>query len=439
MFTHQRFADTLEQRIRDNRVMTIAAPWANEIIFPYYSGLSIYNLVHTVGAMLGAPLPGSTPLDPTVWGDSPPDGIDRVVLIISDGLAYKWLAHYMEEDADLRSAVGEITGGRGPIPLTSILPSTTSNALTTLWTGASTAVHGMTGFKVFLREISTLAIPLFFAHGVGPIVRESLVQSYGLTPETFVPVRGLAEHLAESGIPTYSFLRYDYMGSGISRILHRGIPQERWIWHRYQFDKWLRLRQLLSDTRGQRCYIAAYLPAVDDVSHAYGSGTPEAAYTIKRQMMELRDVLVEESSGDGRTMVLIAADHGHHNTTQQFNLRQDAHAGPIFDALRGFVGGEARISNLYLRSGHKPEVINTLMQHFRDTIAWIDPQKALDAGLFGPGTPYAETIHRLGDLILLPRLGWEISDGGQAPPPLRSHHGGMSEWEMLVPLLWRKL
>ena len=56
----------------------------------------------------------------------------------------------------------------------------------------------------------------------------------------------------------------------------------------------------------------------------------------------------------------------------------------------------------------------------------------------GPGTVYAEVPHRLGDQIVYARVGWSINDGTE-PPPLISHHGALSEQEMLVPLLWKRI
>jgi hypothetical protein len=68
----------------------------------------------------------------------------------------------------------------------------------------------------------------------------------------------------------------------------------------------------------------------------------------------------------------------------------------------------------------------------------ISPSAALAAGLFGPETPYAETGPRLGDWLLLARQGVVIGDRPRRTNGSVSRHGGLSDREMLVPLLMRK-
>ena len=47
--------------------------------------------------------------------------------------------------------------------------------------------------------------------------------------------------------------------------------------------------------------------------------------------------------------------------------------------------------------------------------------------------------HRAGDLIVIPRQGWLIEDSSVGKLELVSWHGGLSEWEMLIPLLWQRI
>ncbi|MEP0761286.1 MAG: hypothetical protein HRF48_00950, partial [Chloroflexota bacterium] len=46
-------AADLEQTILAHRPLDIDVSWASEIIFPYYAGLSIRNLAHTVVRLIG--------------------------------------------------------------------------------------------------------------------------------------------------------------------------------------------------------------------------------------------------------------------------------------------------------------------------------------------------------------------------------------------------
>jgi hypothetical protein len=67
---------------------------------------------------------------------------------------------------------------------------------------------------------------------------------------------------------------------------------------------------------------------------------------------------------------------------------------------------------------------------------WVT-RAAIDAGLFGPAVPHPELRHRIGDLIALPRDTACLWRADVAPEirRIRGIHGGLSEAEMLVPLI----
>ncbi len=427
-------ADALESRIRANRLLDLPASWAGEVVFPYYSGLSLANVSLTAAHLLGLDVPDAALLDAAVWGGSPPDA-DRVVLFLTDGLGYLWLKQAMADDDEIAALASDLSDGRGPLPLTSIAPSTTVAALTTLWTGVNPAAHGMLGTRLYLREFAMLSNMLGYKplNGSHP---DGVFATWGHAPETFVPVPGLGERLAGAGIPTHLLLPKNLMGSGLSKILHRGI-QYRHVHVGYS-DLWLRLEDVLRATVGQHVYVSVYWPAVDTVAHAYGAYNRYTHNEIKYQLARLRQTLDQPAVRDGRTLVMILADHGHSDVPREINLAQDEPARPIFDALRAGYGGENRLPFLYLRAEAAAAVVETLERHYADNLTWVESGPALAAGLFGTEAPYAETLHRLGDLVLIPRLGWQVSDNF-ARLDFLSMHGGLSDQEMLVPLLWKRL
>ena len=89
--------------------------------------------------------------------------------------------------------------------LTSVVPSTTSAALTSLWTGRSPAEHGVLGYEVFLKEYGLVAnmithAPASYEGEVGSL------QHAGFDPESFLPVPTIGPHLAAAGIESHAFL-----------------------------------------------------------------------------------------------------------------------------------------------------------------------------------------------------------------------------------------
>jgi hypothetical protein len=423
-----------ERRIRANRLLNLPVEWRDEIIFPYYYGLSILNVARNIAAMFGVAIDNT--LDTAVWnGESPSGDIDRVVLVITDGLAYKYLKQLMVEDADLRADVGAITDGRGAIPLTSVAPSTTLVALPTFWTAQPAMVHGMMGTFMYLREFSML-VNMLRNKPAGKHQATDSLATWGFDPNTFVPTPSIANLLAGVGVPTHVLLDSELAGTGLSRILHRDVTQ--FYAHGGLNDSWIRLHELLTETAGKRCFVSAYWHNVDKLSHMYGAHNHYTVQEIKAQMKTLREILTSDGVQDGRTLALIVADHGHHNAMNFIDLTEGAATEPIRDALRGQIGGDTRFAYFMIQDGYKGQVIDAIERDFSDLLAWIDPHDAIEAGLFGPGMAHPEMRHRIGDLIVIPRLGSRVWDVGRAKQPI-SMHGGLSDWEMLVPLMYKRI
>lgn len=434
-------ADTLaaafEQTILAHRPMAVDAAWADEMVFPYYDGLSIRNLAHTAVRLLDGKAPadfwGSAPLDPRLWehlwGQA-----KRVVLFLSDGLGWQLLREIMAEDPATAQIVADLTGEGGSLtPVTSIAPSTTAAALPAIWAGTGAAATGMVGTTVFLREFGTLASLLHYWPETGRH-RSEVLEEWGLDFETFMPRLTVGETLAARNIPTYLLLQKDLYGSGLSRLMHRGI--RRAARHYGYTDLWIGLRDLLHETRGKRCFVNIYWGAVDAISHLYGTVTEQSIAEVRRQLADLRDTLAADGVSDGRTLFMLAADHGHTPVPDVVNLSDHP---VILDALRCGPGGEGRFAYLYLRHGARPVVVDYVAAHLGDKLAAILPEDALAAGLFGPEPPHPETAARLSDLILVAREDVVIVTRPVGPLSSISRHGGLCAREMLVPLLIRVL
>ncbi|GIV81947.1 MAG: phosphodiesterase [Anaerolineae bacterium] len=429
-------AADLEAHILSHRPLALGVPWADEIVFPYYAGLSIRNLAHTVVRLIGGPQGngrlGQSPLDARLWAHWQGE-VRRVVLFVTDGLGWRLLQTLLAEDAGLAQTVADLVGDGTLTPLTSVMPSTTAVALPSLWTGAGPAATGMVGTRLLLREFGVLASLLHFRPLAGKHRAEEL-EDWGLDFQTFLPVETIAEALAARDVPTYALLQKDLYGSGLSRVMHRGVRQV--ARHFGYTDLWVELRQLLHRTRRNRCFISVYWGAVDGISHLFGTVTEQTVTEVRRQLQDLRDVLLGDGVGDRRTLFMLVADHGHAPVPDYLDLSQHA---PLMEALRCGLGGEGRFAHLYLRHGYYQQVRDYVAERFSGQVAALNPAEALAAGLYGPETVYAETGPRLGDLTLVAREGVTLGDRPRDGDHSLSRHGGLSAREMLVPLIMRRL
>jgi hypothetical protein len=401
-------------------------------VMPHYDGLSIANLPATVAALLGNDLPGALPALPReLWAEWAPS-LRRVVLVILDALGYRLLAD--------RWAAGEgepfqrlAQAGR-LVPLTSIFPSTTDAALISLGSGRPPAEHGWLAYELYLREvgIASNAIKLVPVWSRG---NDQLLE-WGLDAERLVPLPSLAQHLADSGVPTHAVLSAFLKNSGFSRLLYRGVKEIRG--HVHASDFWVQLRHLLAETRGQRVLLTAYWSGLDTLAHAYGPRTDlweaefrSVSHLLSREFLEALPAADREG-----TLLLVTADHGQLTIPAEGIIT--ANEDPeLRQHLLVPITGESRAAFVYPRPGRTEAIRRYLEDRFPGWFAVLDSVQALEAGIMGQ--PIAdETYARAGQLLVLPR-GNHALQRAVPPVPLIGRHGGLSPEEMLVPLIGTRL
>ncbi len=146
-------AEKLEQQIRaENKKRFEQLQLPAEFIAPNYDGRSVVNVAASIVKIFGAKI-STAPLDAAILDKFTRD-IKRVVLVIIDGLAYRRLLDIL--DANPQNGFHSLLRGNTEfVPLTSVFPSTTVAALTSLWTGFTPAEHGALGYTMLLRDYAT--------------------------------------------------------------------------------------------------------------------------------------------------------------------------------------------------------------------------------------------------------------------------------------------
>src|SRR5579864_5218106 len=103
---------------------------APEPTLPDYGGGCIANVVDAVRRLS----------DPPPWIPAAAAGADRVVLLVLDGLGWEQLR--------ARPTVAPTLCQMDSTRITSVVPTTTATALTSITTGVPPAVHGVVGYRV---------------------------------------------------------------------------------------------------------------------------------------------------------------------------------------------------------------------------------------------------------------------------------------------------
>lgn len=427
-----RSAEDLERYLVEQRSPALdALGLPADFVVPCH-GVSAANVPATLAEMLGAKLPGAAaPLPDDLWLDLA-DGVRRVVWLIIDAAGWLHTRELFDEEPGL--SLARLARDGRFVPVTSVFPSTTTSALTTLWTGCGPAQHGLVGHMMYLREFGTVIDMLTFSPA-GERQRDEML-ARGLVPEEFSPAPGLAEMLTGQGVSVRTLINRDLAVTGFSRISYRGVTEvTRFV---TPADMCARLRRQLADHLGERLLLVGYLHEVDNVGHLDGPGGAtwraqmrSLAYSLEREFLD--ELTPEERRG---TALVLASDHGQ-LPGQGVSVNITDHPELCRHLLLP-VTGSLRAAYLYARQGQLEAVEEYLSNHLAEQFVTIHSDAALAAGLFGTGHANSEAASRLGDVVVIGRDHYLLDRRKREHPPM-GMHGGLSRWEMLSPLLIARL
>jgi predicted AlkP superfamily pyrophosphatase or phosphodiesterase len=401
-------------------------------LLPDYAGGSVLNLPSSLCGWLDAPPLGARPLYASLT--SPFErSYRRVILILVDALALHRLQRWM---GDGTAPVWQRLANQGQLAaLTSITPSTTSAALTSLWTGRSPAEHGVVGYELWLKEYGIvtnmiLHAPITYQNDVGSLSKA------GFKPEAYLPFTTLGPHLASHGIRSYALQHRSIIRSGLSQMFFKDVEVQGF--NTYS-DLWVNLRHVVERQPAERQYIWVYTGEIDHFSHFYHPDDERTAAEFAAFSLGFERLFLNRLSPAERkdTLVLLSADHGmvatrkdpQHDIANHPDLTRLLHIMPT---------GEHRLMYLFTRPGQAEAVRAYYDQAWPGQFTFIDPTHAVEAGLFGPGQMHPRLLDRLGDAIVAARgqsyLWWADKEN-----ILVGRHGGLGAEEMIVPLLMCEL
>ncbi len=406
-------------------------------VLPDYGRYSLAEIVPTVLAMFGVDA-GRATLPDAVYREQAA-GCDRVVLLMVDGLGYAQLTDHQEE-LPLFGLLGE----RGHVyALTSVFPSTTAAALTTLHTGFTPREHGLLEWTLYFEQLGAMVETLPFKP-LGSRTNDSLLRK-GADPRLLYDGPTAYERLAAAGVASYCFNHQAYARSAYTSTVARGSQSVAYGWGA---DLVVALRRLLATVDGP-AYFFVYWPQVDSVEHRYGPHSDEhrtelsmLSHLFKTELLDRLDRRAAE-----RTLLLLTADHGQVGVQPEAIVYLDAYP-QVVDAFERSPkgkpippGGSPRDVFLHLRPECQATTMALLAEELEGQAQVLTLDQAEGLELFGIGEPSPHFRSRAGNTLILPYEGhdvWYHHFAGRAFE-LRGHHGGLTEAEMLVPLVVARL
>ncbi len=347
------------------------------------------------GACVTGLLPALLGYRPAAWLPPDVEGAEAVVVLLLDGLG----AHAVDDHPSALPLIGSMRGGT----ITTVVPSTTATALTSVTTGLVPARHGIIGYRMLCRG------------SVLNLLRWQTAD--GHPPDPF----DVQRHAAFGGREVPVVTKAEFRNSGFTRA---HLREGRFVgWHTAS-NLVEHCRRLVEE--GERV-VYAYYAGVDTVAHEYGllDGFFERELAAVDELVgHLLSVLPE------RAALLVTADHG------QVHLEPDSWVS--LDAVAPMVAsyaGDGRFRALHARKGAAPELLAESRELFGH-LAWVwSRADLLDGGWFGEGAT-GSVPGRIGDVVLAAREPVAFVDPTMPKEKkLRSGHGSLTPAEMLVPLV----
>jgi hypothetical protein len=362
-------------------------------LLPDWNGPCLHKVVPSLLGQLAQPRRALPPWIPALVAEA-----RQIVLLVVDGLG----AEQLRERGDLAPMLSSGWGGA----ITTVAPSTTACALTTLVTGKVPADHGVVGYRLAL-DGDVMNVLQWSVRGVDARMR---VPAHVFQPFPSFP--------GSTGVvPVVT--RYDYGPTGFTAA-HLG---------RVELHRWNTAAGLVTTVRQLAAsgapFVYAYYEGIDRVAHAEGLGEyyDDELRAADRLVADVLDAL------PAGAVLVVTADHGQVEVGSSVEV-----FGPEIMADVSLISGEGRFRWLHARPGAEAALLDAAIERHSD-VAWVRTRdQIIEDGWLG-GVPSATVAARLGDVALVPHAPMAFLDPADTGElRLKARHGSLTPSEMLVPL-----
>ena len=314
----------------------------------------------------------------------------NVIIMLFDGMGKNTIESNLGENSIIRkNKIADIT---------SVFPSTTVAATTSIESGLSPAEHGWLGWTVYFKEIDK-TITVFLNEDDN---KEK--QSFPVAA-TYIPYETIFSKINKTGRATA------HLCSPFSETRDNTL------------EKIIEKASGTANTEG-RHFIYCYCPEPDHTMHGVGIDGKEI-----RPLIEKIDRSVKEMAEKAcDSLIITMADHG------LINVEWDSFDNhpELYDMLERETSVEPRAVNIFVKPGKEQDFKEKFNEIFGDKFILLTKKEIYESKLFGPGEPHPHFDSSVGDFMALSTdrlcLKYKKSD------PFPATHGGVTVDEMEVTL-----
>jgi predicted AlkP superfamily pyrophosphatase or phosphodiesterase len=336
---------------------------------------------------------------------------NQAVVVLVDGLGFN----------NLKAASGHArflaSLQKSSRPISCAFPSTTASSITSFATGTLPGQHRFVGYQVKNLQ-----------HG-GSM---NLLNGWSSAAEatTWQNLATVSETARADGLAVFVVGSTEYSTSGFTAATMRGAT--------YVAAKTIEERKLASQkllSENPNCLIYFYVPELDQAAHKFGM---QSSHWLA--LLEELDFQLEKLCGalPAKAGLIITADHGIVNVNNSNHIYLDE-----FDAdMPGLtlVAGDPRVAFLYFDDTSLDEILavqSILAKQLSTKASVVTLDELVDSGWY-PQSMSSDVVQLLPQLFVLPKPEFAVYHRKFAKRmslQMIGQHGGMTQDEMLVPLL----
>ena len=325
----------------------------------------------------------------------------NVVLFVCDGMGVNILEKTLSTSGFLRQHCQK--------SLTTVFPSSTVPATTSIYSGLSPISHAWMGWAGYVAEEDKI-LDLFTGNDTYTGEASKIKSFSDVNPYTHIATR-IAQNC--ENVKTSIILPHKIAHNGI-KTLHKLTTE------------------ILDKTRQEgRQFVVAYWPDPDHTEHYFGPDSAEAITqlrVINRRIKRLAQLAKD-------TLFIVMADHGLIQINQNIDVKD---CGEMVSCFYRPMGLEVRCCSVYVKPEKKDLFEQEFQKYLAEDFLLISREEALKSNLFGFGNKHERIDEMLGEYLIVAisdKVLFQEYEDGLSYPRFKGMHGGITQEEMLVPLI----
>jgi len=347
------------------------------------------------------------------------EGVDNIVLILLDGMGYEF---FKRNAKMLDYPIMDNLHTR----VTSVFPSTTAAAMTTIYTGVAPKNHGCLAWFTYLKELGLIStIPPLKRRGYNDYITTKSVKAMDI-----LQFQSIFEQIPNAD--SYFVISENLVDTPYDTVVSKGSKNA--IGFTNFTSSMDQIMSILQENNSNKKFILHYWDGIDSKSHL--DGTEKAIPHFKEILTEIVELSRKIKTLDSKTAILVTADHGLIDIPKDHTIKLKDHP-KLEETLILPLCGESRAAFCFVRAPYREQFESYIKNELKEYCTLLSMKELLESELFGLFDPHPRFKYRIPDYILLMKENYIIKDKMLKETRIRMKavHGGLSDEELYVPLL----